>query len=347
VAQYNTTCTYNGSYAIWQCSSSASVSGISGNVDLNYMVEDIFTNTSSDYETVYNGVDYSDVYDFNYYVSNYSDIKASYGSNSAGALKHFVTYGMAEGRQAISTFDVNSYRNKYRDLRAAYGSDLASYYLHYIKYGKKEGRVATGVTTLQDAVTTLDGVDYSAVYDYSYYISNHSDVKKLYAGDDDAVLQHFVKYGMAEGRQAISTFDVTSYRNKYRDLRVAYGSDLASYYLHYIKYGKKEGRVATGVTTLQDAVTTLDGVDYSAVYDYSYYISNHSDVKNLYAGDDDAVLRHFVKYGMAEGRQAISTFNVTAYRNRYADLQKAYGSDLKQYYLHFIKYGQKEGRTAV
>ncbi|MDO4941228.1 MAG: glycoside hydrolase family 25 protein [Lachnospiraceae bacterium] len=42
VAQYNTSCTYKKDYAIWQCSESATVSGISGVVDLNYMVDDIY-----------------------------------------------------------------------------------------------------------------------------------------------------------------------------------------------------------------------------------------------------------------------------------------------------------------
>ena len=35
VAQYNTECTYRGSYSMWQCSSEGRVNGISGNVDLN------------------------------------------------------------------------------------------------------------------------------------------------------------------------------------------------------------------------------------------------------------------------------------------------------------------------
>lgn len=35
VAQYNSKCTYRGSYRLWQCSSSGSVDGIAGNVDLD------------------------------------------------------------------------------------------------------------------------------------------------------------------------------------------------------------------------------------------------------------------------------------------------------------------------
>jgi GH25 family lysozyme M1 (1,4-beta-N-acetylmuramidase) len=36
VAQYNTECTYNGKYDIWQYSDKGSVKGIKGNVDMNY-----------------------------------------------------------------------------------------------------------------------------------------------------------------------------------------------------------------------------------------------------------------------------------------------------------------------
>ena len=39
VAQYNSECTYNGSYMIWQYSNSGTINGISGNVDLNYLYD--------------------------------------------------------------------------------------------------------------------------------------------------------------------------------------------------------------------------------------------------------------------------------------------------------------------
>lgn len=41
IAQYNSTCTYTGPYAIWQYSSSGRVNGISGNVDMNYQYAEV------------------------------------------------------------------------------------------------------------------------------------------------------------------------------------------------------------------------------------------------------------------------------------------------------------------
>ena len=192
--------------------------------------------------TVYNGVNYAAVYDYNSYVNKNSDIKKAYGDNDTAVLAHFVNYGMNEGRQGSSNFDVNSYRRQYADLRAAYGTNLKSYYLHYINYGKKEGRKGTGCTSLQGATTVYNGVNYAAVYDYNSYVNKNSDIKKAYGDNDTAVLEHFVNYGMNEGRQAKSNFNVHSYKARYEDLQKAFGNDLKKYYQHYINYGQKEGR---------------------------------------------------------------------------------------------------------
>ncbi|MCI6782727.1 MAG: hypothetical protein MR594_03730 [Lachnospiraceae bacterium] len=296
--------------------------------------------------TVYNGVDYSAVYDYDYYTKKYSDVKNAFGNDEAAVLAHFVNYGMAEGRQGKKTFDVNFYRNQYADLRAAFGKDLKSYYMHYMTSGKKEGRKGTGCTSLQGAVTVYNGVDYSAVYDYNYYIKKYSDIRKVFGNDDAAVLAHFVNNGMSEGRQGKDSFSVTSYRNQYADLRAAFGNDLKSYYMHYMTSAKKEGRAGTGCKTLQGAVTVYNGVDYSAVYDYNYYISNNGDLKAALGEDDVALLAHFVNYGMAEGRKASEEFNVNVYKKNYSDLRSAFGNDLKSYYIHYITSGKAEGRVA-
>lgn len=303
-------------------------------------------NTLQNPITTYNGIDYSAVYDYNYYLKKYSDLAKIYTNDDIGLLAHFVNCGMGEGRQAKDSFDVSSYRNQYQDLRIAFGNNLKSYYMHYISNGKAEGRKATGVSKLQNPVTVYQGVDYSAVYNYSYYLKKYKDLAKIYTNDDVGLLAHFVVSGMTEGRQGKDSFDVISYRNQYQDLRLAFGKDLRSYYIHYMNCGKKEGRIATGVKTLQNPVTTYNGTNYSAVYDYSYYNSKYSDLKSAFKGDDIDLLAHFVNNGMSEGRQASKKFNVQVYKNNYTDLQQAFGNDLKSYYMHYIQNGKAEGRNA-
>ncbi|SFG04132.1 N-acetylmuramoyl-L-alanine amidase [Lachnospiraceae bacterium C7] len=296
--------------------------------------------------TKYNGVDYSLVYDYDYYQSHNSDIKAAFGNDDISTIAHFVNNGMREGRQAKDTFDVKAYKNANNDLRLAYDDDMQKYYMHYIKYGKNEGRKTVNCDTVT-YVTSYQGVDYSKVYDYTYYVEHNSDVKATFKGDDVKTLRHFIDYGMREGRQAKDNFDVKSYKNANRDLRVAYKNDLSKYYMHYINYGYREGRTTTNCPEILKPITQYNGVDYSLVYDYDYYITHNNDVKNAFGGDDIKVLEHFINYGMNEGRQAKETFNVQTYKNNYGDLRAAYGNDNKKYYMHYINYGYRENRKGA
>lgn len=303
--------------------------------------------------TRYEGMDYSDVYKYEYYMDRYSDLKKLYSDNDVGALKHFVNFGMEEGRQGSEEFHVKSYQERYKDLRDAFGNNLKSYYLHYITNGKAEGRNAKydsneGDSSENDAKknTVYNGKDYSLVYDYDYYVEKNSDVKQAYKENPEKVLEHFVLFGMREGRRANEQFEAKSYRNKYSDLRMSFRNDLPKYYLHYIDYGKREGRVAKGITSLQNTVTKYRGKDYSAVYSFDYYMDRYSDMKKNYEFDDVGALEHFVEFGMREGRRGSKEFDLAAYKNNYPDLRKAFNDDKVSYYLHYIDFGKREGRKA-
>ena len=309
-------------------------------------------------------LDYSSVFDANYYLSNNPDVAKATAGNSELALDHFINYGMSEGRRGSASFDVQSYFNEYPDLRAAFGFDLVKYYEHYVTAGKAEGRHGTGCSKIEGYATTINGVDYSSVYDPSFYLSNNEDIRNAFskrspAGvvmiDDAAVLRHFVSCGMAEGRRGSESFDVLSYYNRYPDLRRAFGANLTALYGHYLSSGRAEGRIATGCASLAGAVASQGGTDYSPVYDFDFYTSNNGDVLSAFTTvkgglrfvDDAAVLRHFVSCGMAEGRRGSESFDVYGYRNRYADLRKAFGQNLKSYYIHYLNCGIKEGRNGA
>lgn len=295
---------------------------------------------------IYQGVDYSDVFDEYYYVDRYPDLKAAYGADWEAALAHFVRNGMREGRQASAGFDVYAYKARYKDLREAFGNDLQSYYRHYISNGKQEKRICTGTHSIMSGVTVYRGVDYSPVYDYDYYKKMNPDIAGAFPNDDLGALEHFVTFGMREGRQASGAFDVNSYRMRYKDLRTAFGRDLPAYYNHYIRNGRMESRKATGAVSAIDGVTVYNGVDYSAVYNFSYYMAAHPDLKAAFGGDDLAALEHFVQFGLQEGRRACEDFHPGIYRGRYGDLEAAFGNDWSAYYRHYLQNGIREGRTA-
>jgi hypothetical protein len=194
--------------------------------------------------TTFGGIDYSNVYDFSTYLTNNMDIKNTFSNDDTGALVHFVTKGMNEGRQASANFNVASYMGRYPDLRAALGTtNLRAYYIHFMVSGKPEGRIATG--NYLGGTTVFNKTDYSAIYGFDYYEKNNSDIQKTFGLNDSAALQHFINTGMSEGRQGSSDFSVYAYKARYPDLVQAFGNNLKSYYIHYLNYGKAEGRIGT------------------------------------------------------------------------------------------------------
>lgn len=86
--------------------------------------------------------DYEAVFDAAYYAERYPDLKAAFGTDEAALLNHFITCGMAEGRQGNAEFNVQCYREKYADLQSVFGDNLPAYYTHYMTCGKAEGRTA-------------------------------------------------------------------------------------------------------------------------------------------------------------------------------------------------------------
>lgn len=92
--------------------------------------------------TVFNGLDYSPVFDAAQYAARYTDLQEAFGNAAAALLGHFITNGMSEGRQAIDTFNVHVYKARYPDLQKAFGNDLPAYYHHYIRCGRNEKRNA-------------------------------------------------------------------------------------------------------------------------------------------------------------------------------------------------------------
>ena len=284
------------------------------------------TNSSA----VYNGVDYSDVYDVDYYYNNNSDLAAALGYNKMLLLEHFVNAGMAEGRQASEEFNLNAYKENSPDLVKAFGEDNKSYYMHYINAGKKEGRTAV--------YPKLDAQDYVLVYDAAYYHDNNPDLAGWLGFDEKLLLKHFVNHGMSEGRFASEDFVLSVYKEKNPDLVQAFGGDNKSYYMHYINAGKAEGRIA--------AYPKLDAQDYVLVYDAAYYHDNNPDLASWLGYNEKLLLEHFVNHGMSEGRTASEDFVLSVYKEKNPDLVEVFGEDNKSYYMHYIASGHDEGRVA-
>jgi hypothetical protein len=107
--------------------------------------------------------------------------------------------------------------------------------------GKSGVTIDVDVATIKALVDTTTG--YDAIYNEAYYILANPDVYAAFGNDSAALLNHFLNFGMNEGRIANPEFNVLTYQANYPDLVAAFGDDLASYYMHYMNIGKAEGRI--------------------------------------------------------------------------------------------------------
>lgn len=109
-------------------------------------------------------VDYSSVFDANYYYNTYPDLQQTVGNDPAALLEHFTKVGMKEGRNGNSSFQVKAYMQNNLDLLPIYGvKDLSSYYFHYISVGRQEGRMAVFKKGAEFPAGVLSS--YSTAYD--------------------------------------------------------------------------------------------------------------------------------------------------------------------------------------
>lgn len=162
----------------------------------------------------------------------------------------------------------------------------------------------------------------------------------------------FVGRGVTIEQGFFDGFDVNSYRKRYPTLEKAYGNDIDAYYEHYYLTGKKAGWDGTKGNFSEDnddsdkMSTMYKGVDYAPVFDAKYYLNRYSDLKSAFGTDYAAALKHFVEYGINEGRRASESFDVTLYKANYPDLQELFGDDNIKYVDHYLDYGINEGRCA-
>lgn len=126
----------------------------------------------------------ADIFDARQYADRYSDLKEAFGYDEKALLEHYLTYGIAEGRDGFGLLDVRKYREKYPDLDAAFGDNWDAYVDHYLTYGIKEHR------------------DPGTDFDPLAYMERYEDLEEAFGDDALALYQHYMIFGKNEGRDA-------------------------------------------------------------------------------------------------------------------------------------------------
>ncbi|MGW9820234.1 Ca2+-binding RTX toxin-like protein [Methylorubrum extorquens] len=185
-------------------------------------------------------------------------------------LSHYEQYGFREGRDPGVNFDNEAYYAANPDVKAAGLNPLR----HYLEYGQGEGRSA------DEAVGRVADLSAAQGFDAEFYLLGNLDVAEaaIAAGGDSFAfaLNHYSRYGIAEGRDPNAVFDTDGYLDAYADVQTAGINPLT----HYIQYGAREGR------------------DPSIDFDTTAYLAANQDVQ---AAGLNPML-HYLQYGLYEGR---------------------------------------------
>ncbi len=125
------------------------------------------------------------LFDANYYVSQYEDLKQVFGNHVAALKEHYETFGKREGRSASPVFDPVYYVNQYTDLKQAFQTDYVAAFNHFVNYGIHEGRKA------------------SSQFNVQKYISYYSDLQAEFGPNLSKALEHYILFGRKEGRKSV------------------------------------------------------------------------------------------------------------------------------------------------
>lgn len=83
-------------------------------------------------------------------------------------------------------------------------------------------------------------------FDADFYATKYPDIKAAFGTNKEAMFNHFLTFGMKEGRMMNANFDPVAYVTAYPDVKATLKkNDYSKAYEHYVIFGKKEGRTLT------------------------------------------------------------------------------------------------------
>ncbi|MFR0557942.1 transglutaminase domain-containing protein [Pseudoscardovia radai] len=306
--------------------------------------------------TIYDRTDYSAIYDFNYYIDRYPDIKQAYGNDDAGALKHFATTGILENRQGKQNYDTATYNSMRKVASIPYSSDL------YRMYNTNTGEHFYTSSVQERDSLLLSGWTYESIAwtsptgplagDSIYRLYSPGSGRHFYTTDGDE-RDSLVKLGWRYEGVSFSS-DPQQAKPVYRQYNQRNGehnyTTSANEARTLIDSGwNDEGIAWYGMEdpdpTITHPVTIYDRTDYSAIYDFNYYIDRYPDIKQAYGNDDAGALKHFATTGILENRQGKQNYDTATYnrlklQRMYPDAWKvlpSIGTDLRSAYNYSIR----------
>jgi hypothetical protein len=186
------------------------------------------------------------------------------------------------------------------------------------------------------------------VLDPQFYLDKYPDLKRAFGPNNlEAAKQHWLNYGIKEGRQSSFFFSLPAYQSKNPDLWDHNVRTYEAVLNHYINGGYKEPRDATPTGTLFDMPLSFDP---------DFYQRYYPDIGRAFGGNFGAIVKHWREFGIKEGRlpnrEALAEalklgVDPEYYADRYPDLRNAFGTNATKLANHYKDFGRAEGRYAI
>jgi hypothetical protein len=223
----------------------------------------------------------------------------------------------------------------------------------------------------------INGIRMASLYDETFYLGLFSDVQNaIFDGRLNYGFEHFVNWGIAEGRDPSFFFSEGYYLDTNPDVKAAVDANVINSGLeHFLLWGHVENRNPSELFNANDYL--LNNIDVqnaiadgrvqsafdhyiefgasesrapgSLLYEEAYYLQDNPDVANaVLSGQLSSGFEHYVLFGQSEaGRDPSPRFNESAYLGCNPDVAQAVQAGvLSSGMEHYFRFGRQEGRVA-
>ncbi|MBE7380909.1 MAG: DUF4347 domain-containing protein [Leptolyngbya sp. SIO1E4] len=218
------------------------------------------------------GLSIAQLFDENYYLDQNPDVVAAVNAGGvASGYQHFLTFGLAEGRNPSILYDEAFYLENNSDIAQAVAEGrLSSGLQHFLNFGHEENRNPSGFFNQEDYLTNNPGVKAAvdngtfqsafehyiefgadedrlpalSLYNEEFYLDNNPSVAAAVAnGTFTDGFEHFVLFGQSENRAPSSRYNETSYLDANPDVAASVAAGIfSSGFQHYENFGRFENR---------------------------------------------------------------------------------------------------------
>ncbi len=147
-----------------------------------------------------------------------------------------------------------------------------------------------------------------SIFSLDYYVKCNPDVLQVFGYNEAAIFQHFLDYGLEEGRVVSPIVNLQAYRDASPDLVEVYGDDWKGLAGHFVTYGIYE--TANG-----------DRPSNGVLFNPVTYLREHPEAELTTGGDVLKAAELFIDEGMPAGEWADETIVAVMRAESYEEVQ--------------------------